>query len=161
MYLTNNIKKTDQSELFNVNITQKTANTKVTTSCNINETNNTFSVGSLLKQFKIKQGKYIRRSSRGTKMLFNSLINILEKKHTSKIQKSVFVLLVSGFDYNLMSLKRSITKTFAQFFYKKSNYGVFMFNLKVSFNKNKTKKIKSIKKRLKKKILLNFLKKVM
>jgi hypothetical protein len=133
-------------------ITQKTDNLKTTLAIN-NLNVSTFTIGTLLKNFKIKQGKFLRRSVKGTKILFSSLRNILQKKY--QVSNAFFLIKLSGFNYNLTFLKKSLAKNFI------ANNGdkfAFLLNLKVSFTKRKEKKKKSIKKRLKKKMLLSFLK---
>jgi hypothetical protein len=133
-------------------VTQKTANIKATLT--INDVNvNTFSVGTLLKHFKVKQGKFLRRSVKGTKILLSSLKSILQRKY--KTSGTLFLVKISGFNYNLTFVKRSICDMFANCVEDKF---VSLLNIKVSFTKQKQKKRKSLKKRLKKKILLNFLK---
>ena len=136
-------------------LTQKKNNPKALLS--INDKNiNTFSVGSVVKYFKVKQGKYIRRSSKGLKIFLNFVRSIFFKKYTPKHIKYM-IFSISGFDYNLVFCKKSI-----KYFIQKGilSQVFFLYNLKLSFTKKKEKKIKSIKKRLKKKILKNFLKKV-
>lgn len=143
-----------------INISQKSFNPKATITIKNNFNANTFSVGSIIKYFKIKQSKYIRRSLKGTKIFLNFLKNVFYKKYFIKpdVSKSSHVLLtVSGFDYNLFFYKKSLKN-----FLSESNLikFYFLFNLKISFTKNKSKKVKSIKKRLKKKIMADFLKNV-
>lgn len=140
-------------DIRTLTITQKTSNLKAT--ININGSNaSTFTIGTLLRHFKVKQGKFLRRSVKGTKLFLNSLKNVLQKKY--KIISSTFLVIkISGFNYNLMSSKRSIFNTLTSA--DSSNF-LFLFGIKLSFTKQKEKKRKSIKKRLKKKILLNFLK---
>ena len=140
---------------INIILTQKKNNPKALLS--INDKNaNTFSVGSVVKYFKVKQGKYIRRSSKGLKIFLNFIRSIFLKKYIPKRIKYM-VFSISGFDYNLIFCKKNI-KYFLQ--RELLNQVFFLYNLRVSFTKKKEKKIKSIKKRLKKKILKNFLKKV-
>lgn len=133
-------------------ISQKTYNNKSTIILKKNL--NTFTIGSILKYFKVKQGKYVRRSLKGLKIFLNFLQNFLQKNFFIKNNKfKNYILHVNGFDYNLFYLKKNLKK----FFLNKGNF-FFLSNLKISFNKTKDKKIKAIKKRLKKKILLNFIK---
>jgi len=137
------------SENSYITISQKKFNPKSTIV--VKSCLNTFSVGSIIKYFKIKQGKYIRRSSKGLKIFLNFTKNVVEKKYNN----GCVLFSVVGFNYNLMNLKKQI-----KYFLNKSRTCVyFLFNIKISFTKTKNKKIKSIKKRLKKKILSNFLKK--
>ena len=139
----------------NITLSQKNHNPKAVISCS-NKNVNTFSVGSVVQYFKVKQGKYIRRSSRGLKIFLNFVKNIFYKKYLPKKARCL-VFNVVGFDYNLISCKKNI-KYFLQRGFLGQIY--FIHNLKVSFTKKKDKRIKSIKKRLRKKILKNFLKKI-
>jgi len=136
-----------------VNLSQKTYNNKSTIIQNKNLF--TFSIGSILKYFKVKQGKYVRRSLKGVKIFLNFLKSFLKKKIFLKNNNiNNFILRINGFDYNLFFLKNNIRSFFLS---NKVNY-FFLLNLKISFTKTKNKKIKAIKKRLKKKIILNFIK---
>ena len=115
-------------------------------------------MGSIIKYFKVKQGKCIRRSLKGSKVFINFLKNLYFKKYFLKKNFTVFSII--GFDYNLIVLKKSIKGFFLKTQNKFSTKGgLFLLNIKTSFSKKKEKKIKSIKKRLKKKILVNFLRK--
>ena len=58
--------------LFVFNLNQKKHNTKNTIT--IKKTINTFSIGSVIKYFNIKQGKSIRRNQKGVKIFLNFLI---------------------------------------------------------------------------------------
>lgn len=131
-------------------------NTKVTLT-SLESTRNTFSVGTILKYMKVKQSKYIRRSIKGTKIFLSFVVNFLQKRFGVKgvlIPKLFFIL--NGFDFNINSVKKSFKNVFKGV---KLNSGLFFLtNMKISFTKQKCKKVKSIKKRLKKKILLSFLK---
>lgn len=135
-----------------INISQKLFNNKST----IIHTKNlcTFSIGSILKYFKIKQGKYVRRSLKGVKIFLNFLKNFLSKNFLSKNNFKNLILHINGFDYNLFFLKKNLK----DFFLKKKGNFFFLLNLKITFTKTKDKKVKAIKKRLRKKILLNFIK---
>lgn len=137
-----------------INISQKRFNNKATVS-NV-KTLNTFSVGSVIKYFKINQSKYIRRSTKGLKIFLNFLKNVFEKRYLNRKTKFI-VLNIAGVDYNLIMLKKNLKRVVNQKIYK-SVY--LVYNIKISFTKTKDKKIKSIKKRLKKKILKNYLKKI-
>jgi hypothetical protein len=141
-------------DIKTLTVTQKTSNLKATISTNGSNVS-TFTVGTLLRHFKIKQGKFLRRSVKGTKLFLNSLKNVLQKKY-KMIGTTLFVIKVSGFNYNLMSSKRSIFSTLTSA--NNNSDLLFLFGIKLSFTKQKEKRRKSIKKRLKKKILLNFLK---
>jgi hypothetical protein len=135
-----------------ISISQKKFNPKCT--IHENKNMNTFSVGSIIKYFKVKQSKYIRRSIKGLKIFLNFLKNILEKFYL-KENKKYTIFNLSGIDYNLVNLKKNI-KTLI----KNNNTPklLFLVNLRVSFTKKKEKKVKAIKKRLKKKIISNFIK---
>ena len=124
---------------------------------------NTFSVGSIIKYFKVKHSKSLRRSSRGLNIFINFLKNIFDKKYSLNLGKnfntdlSCLIVNICGFDYNLLQSRRNLKQLFKKNTFKQI---YCLYNLKISFTKKKSKKIKSIKKRLKKKIILNFLKKV-
>jgi len=153
------LKKGTELQLLSKNmyvfISQKTFSPKAT----ISSTNclNTFSIGSIIKYFKVKQGKYIRRSSKGVRVFLNFLKNIFEKKYNNNFIKKNIIFSVVGFDYSLMFLKKALKNFLGN---NTNGRSFFLFNLKISFTKLKTKKIKSIKKRLKKKILLSFSKSI-
>lgn len=149
----NNISERDFKKNFILCLSQKLYNTKTTIFCGKNL--NTFSVGSIIKYFKVKQSKYIRRNLKGTKIFLNFLKNIFFKKYFYSCKNKNFFFKINGFDYNLHYYKK-FYKTFYKNLTQNSMY--FLINLKINFNKKKDKKIKAIKKRLKKKILLNFLK---
>lgn len=73
----------------------------------------------------------------------------------SKKKKTDYLIVeISGIDYNLVSLKKNIKNLIK---YKGDNL-LYLINLKVSFTKKKGKRIKAIKKRLRKKIISNFIK---
>ncbi len=86
-----------------ISISQKDFNPK----CTIYERKNvnTFSVGSIVKYFKIKQSKYIRRSLKGLKIFLNFIKTILEKFYLKESNKC-FIFNLSGVGYNLISLKK-------------------------------------------------------
>jgi hypothetical protein len=135
-------------------LTQKFNNPKAV--IYINKNVNTFSVGSIIKYFKIKHSKYVRRGPRGLKIFLNFLKNVFQKKYIIKSPQYILYS-ISGFDYGLIASRRNIKSIFKNSVLVGEVY--LLCNLKISFTKKKSKKIKSIKKRLKKKILLNFLKK--
>lgn len=145
------IKNQTNSNLI-INISQKMSNPKCI--INKNKNLNSFSVGSVIKYFKVRQGKYVRRSSHGLKIFLNFLKNIFIKKYETN-SGGFIIISLSGIDYNLVALKKNL-----KFFFKNKNAGgvYSLINLKVDFTKKKEKKIKSIKKRLKKKIISTFLK---
>ena len=123
---------------------------------------NTFSVGSIIKYFKVKHNKCLRRSSRGLNIFINFLKNIFDKKYIissdiNNVGLSCLIINICGFDYNLILGRKNLRNFFRKNTFTKMYY---IYNLKLSFTKKKSKKIKSIKKRLKKKIILNFLKKI-
>jgi hypothetical protein len=141
-----------QIDNFYINISQKLHNPKGL----INKKKNlyTMSVGSIVKYFNIKDNKYIRRTLKGNKIFLNFLKNILQKKYTF-INNNI-ILVLNGFDYNMFYYKNF----FKNLLKNKKTVFYFLINLKINFNKRKNKKVKSIKKRLKKKILLNFRKEI-
>lgn len=87
-------------------------------------------------------------------MFLNFFKNFLLKKCFNLKLKNFFFK-INGFDYNLMLYKKFYTKIYKDIL---SENKFYIFNIKIPFTKVKYKKVKSIKKRLKKKILLNFLK---
>lgn len=115
---------------------------------------NTFSVGSIIKYFKVKQTKHLRRSLKGLKIFLNFLKNSFERFYLNQKKSNYLVISISGVDYNLVNLKKNI-KHLIRF---NGDNLLFLLNLKISFTKKKDKKVKAIKKRLKKKIILNFIK---
>lgn len=146
----------DQNSTTTVSICQNTMNTKVTLT-SLELTKNTFSIGTVLKYMKVQQAKYIRRSIKGTKIFMGFVVNFLQKRFVvKKVLTSKVLFVLNGFDFNISSIKRSFKNVFKGV--KLNNDLLFLINMKISFTKQKGKKIKSIKKRLKKKILLNFLK---
>lgn len=140
---------------FIIYINQKKNNTKVvlTTKKNIN----TFSIGTIMKYFNLKDSKFIRRTLKGAKIFFNFLKKYFENRFLKgNFWKNKSILFnIAGFNYNLMFLKKNL-----MFFLDSgiNNKLFLLINFKVSFTKTKEKKIKSIKRRLKKKLLLVFLK---
>lgn len=135
-----------------INISQKLHNPKGV--LYINKNLNTISIGSIIKYFNIFENKFIRRTLKGNKIFLNFLKNIVNKKYSKLIKNNNLLLTINGFDYNLFYYKYILKG-----FFKKSDFLLFfLINLKINFNKKKEKKIKAIKKRLKKKILLNFTK---
>ena len=145
----------EKKTFFNkfITITQKFNNPKCTISST--KTINTFSVGCLLRFFKLPQGKFVRRSLKGLRVFLNFLKNIFVEKYSQ--QKDQTILNITGFDYNLINTK----KTLSSFFEKTiKNNNIFILNVKVPFTKVRSKKIKSIKKRFKKKMVKTFLEKI-
>ncbi len=102
-----------------------------------------YSIGMLLNMFKLESKSY-RRSLKGVKVL----INFLGKKISKKYFKSLALIKVNG-----------LTKNYLKFFYLLSNIlltlnvKIFLWNPIKSWNKNGVKKIKSIKRRIKKKLI--------
>ncbi len=148
-----NTNNTNTKKTLIMNISQKIYNNKATI---IQQKNlYTFTIGSILKYFKVNQGKYVRRSLKGVKIFLNFLKNLLKKKFFLNQKNSYnYIIHVNGFDYNLFFLKKNLKN----FFFRNKDNMFFITNLKINFNKKKDKKIKAIKKRLKKKIILNFIK---
>jgi len=102
-----------------------------------------YSIGMLLNMFKLESKSY-RRSLKGVKVL----INFLSKKINRKYYKTLALIKVNG-----------LTKNYLKFFYLLSsilnvlNVKVFLWNPIKSWNKNGVKKLKSIKRRIKKKLI--------
>ena len=143
------IKKNTKKEKLNIDLnnvlldlSQKKYNLKSTILKK--NTVNTFSVGSVIKYFISNQGKYVRRSIKGSKILLNFLKTLLKEKFFKNCGR--IVIKISGFDYNIITLKKNIKKLF------EGNLNYIVFSTKSGFSKKKEKKVKSIKKRLKKKI---------
>ena len=141
----------NNKDLFYVNINQKKFNTKSTFSKK--NTINIFSVGSVIKYFDLKQGKSSRKDLKGGRIFLNFLKNILEKKYFKKKTDQTMVIQVCGYNYNTLCLKR--------YFYKiiqKNTLLFLLLNISICYSKKKMPKKKSIKKRITKSILLNFIK---
>ena len=114
------------------------------------KTSFTISLGVCLKYLKTNATKALRRDFKHTKYFLN-LLKILFFKE----RRDLIVFSLRGFDYNLLCLR----KLLSTFFLKEGLKLFFLFTIKIPFCKTKDKKVKSIKKRLKKKILLDFLEK--
>jgi hypothetical protein len=113
---------------------------------------NTFTVGSVMKYFKIAKGKYIRRSTKGFKVFLNFLKTVISKKYFNvKPKISYLVLNVRGVNHSIVS-SRAIIKGLLSSDSSVRTYSII--NPTISFTKTKDKKVKSIKKRLKKKLIL-------
>lgn len=135
-----------------INVSQKLHNPKGVVY--IHKNLNTISIGSIIRYFNIVENKFIRRTLKGNKIFLNFLKNIIIKKYNRYIKNNNLLLTINGFDYNLFYFKYILKS-----FFKKNDFTLFfLVNLKINFNKKKEKKIKAIKKRLRKKILLNFIK---
>jgi len=156
------------SEVSLITLNQKNNNTKSVFFLEKNIL--TISVGTILGFFNFNtnsdnntdlqqnKNKFLRKSLKGTKIFLNFLKNILEKVYINKIKASKMLLFnCCGYNYNLFKLNKVIRSFFLMGGVDEKNI-FFLFNIKVSFSKNKNKKVKSIKKRLKKKILSFFLK---
>ncbi len=102
-----------------------------------------YSIGMLLNMFKLESKSY-RRSLKGIKVL----LNFLSKKINKKYFRHVSLIKVNG-----------LTKHYLKFFYLLSSVinilsvRVFLWNPIKSWDKNGVKKIKSIKRRIKKKLI--------
>jgi hypothetical protein len=141
-----------QKEILNtpslVSITQKKHNPKA--AFFKLKTTFTISLGVCLKYLKIHTMKAFRREFKYMKYFLN-LVKVMFYKE----KRNIIVFSLNGLDYNLLCLKKMISNLFLRFGLKL----FFLCSVKIPFCKVKTKKVKSIKKRLKKKILLNFLEK--
>ena len=153
------LKSSEKTNKFIINLSQKIHNPKVVIT--IKKPINTFSVGAVLKFFKIKHCKSIRRSLKGFKVFLNLIKNILTKKYFNVIKGENFYMLINltNYTYNYRLVKKTMKSLFNGKGFSK-NRCFFLFNLKISFTKIKSKRIKSIKKRLKKKMFLQFLKNI-
>lgn len=116
----------------------------------------TSTVGTVMRYLKIIKYKYLRRSLKGFKIFLNLIKSIFLKKIFQKGNTNT-IIYINSFSYNMNCFKKKINSFFEKSGPEKKFY--FLINLKLSFSKSKDKKIKSIKRRIKKKILLSFLKK--
>jgi len=117
-----------------------------------NTTINTFSVGSVMKYFKIAKGKYIRRSTKGFKVFLNFLKAVISKRYLNIKPKITYIVLnVRGVNHSIIG-SRALLKGLLTLNTNISTYAII--NPTISFTKTKDKKVKSIKKRLKKKLIL-------
>ena len=139
-----------KSTIFIFNLNQKNYNTKSTITTQ--KTLNTFSVGSVIKYFNLKQGKSTRRNIKGIKIFLNFLKNILEKRYNFN-KNFKYIYQINSFDYNIFFLKKFFLKII-----QKNPNNFILFKISISFTKKKNPKKKSIKKRITKSILINFLK---
>ena len=147
---THNCAKNNKKNFF-VNINQKKFNIKSTFSKK--NTINIFSVGSIIKYFSLKQGKSSRRCLKGGKIFLNFLKNILEKKYFGKKTDQNAIIQVCGYNYNVIYLKRYLYKILQQ-----NSLLFVLLNISICYAKKKMPKKKSIKKRITKNILINFIK---
>lgn len=131
-----------------VSITQKKHNPKA--SFYRLKTTFTITLGVCLKYLKIHTTKALRRDFKYTKYFLN-----LVKVMFFKEKRNLILFSLRGLDYNSLCLKKLISNLFTG-----PNIKLFfLFSIKIPFCKIKGKKVKAIKKRLKKKILLDFLEK--
>lgn len=140
---------------FTVDLCQKRFNLKSTISESNNKILNTFSIGSVIKYFKVVKGKYVRRSGKGTKVFLNFIKNILHKKYVMYLKRknTTTVIRLNGVNNNLIFAQ----KTLKGIFTNKNLDTYILINSRISFTKTKDKRIKAIKKRLKKKLILRSL----
>jgi hypothetical protein len=106
----------------------------------------TLSIGSVLRLLNLKK-KFLRRSLAGIKIFFNFL-----KSFGKFYSSSVLVF------KNLNNFIFFLKKNFLNFCYNNGVVLYILYNISIPFTKIKQKKIKSIKRRLKKKIFINFIK---
>jgi len=154
----NDLQETYNNTSLCISILEKTQNLRCVISHN-NVNMATFSVGLVLKFFKLVEfGKFIRRSSKGTKIFLNFIKVFLKKKNV--FCTNTFYRL-SGFNYNLILSKKLLTTLLSKHTNHKSlQKTYFVFTIKTPFTKLKQKRIKSLKKRLRKNTLCFFLKTV-
>ena len=113
----------------------------------------TSTVDTIMRYLAIKKYKYLRRSLKGFKIFLNLVKTLFLKKFL--FRKNVnLIIFMDGFSFKLNFLKKKINSYFDTITPSKKFF--FLLNLRLSFSKTKEKKVKSIKKRIKKKILLNF-----
>ena len=103
-----------------------------------------WSIGMVLTILNYTKSKFMRRSGKGYKILINFL-------KVPKLDNRI-IFLFKNINNRFFFLKKKIFKKF--FFYK---IYYFLINLGFAFCKIYGKKIKAIKKRLKKKLILNFI----
>ena len=116
-----------------------------------NKVINTFSVGSVIKYLRVSNGRFMRRSIRGLKVFLNLLIEITSNIYLRGSKKNL--LSIIGCNYNIIKTKQLLYN----FCTEKNNYNYILYNLKLTFTKRKEKKLKSIKKRIKKKLIKSFI----
>lgn len=122
----------------------------------LNKTITTLSIGSVLKYLKLFFRKKMRRSVSSLNVFLNYLKKVFLKKLSLNNITNI-LLNIKGFDNKLFTLRKKIFSNILDNKIIDDFFIFFFLNLKLSFCKKKDKKIKSIKKRLKKKILINFL----
>lgn len=142
----------DKTCLLLFNLNQKKFNTKNTISTK--KTLNTFSIGSVIKYFNLKQGKSVRRNQKGLKVFLNFLKNIFLKKYQQNNLKHIFT--INGFDYNLLFLRNFLFRLIQNHQSPKEPY--LLFKINIPHTTLKLPKKKSIKKKINKNILSSFLK---
>ena len=135
-------------------ISEKKHNPKVW--LNFKKLTNSLSIGVILKYLKKKQGKSFRRSPQSTNAMLIVLKQIISKKYNNTYNHVFFTL--SCYNYKLVRCKSKIMKIISPILFKKATTLFWISNLRIVFGRNKGKKKKSIKKRLKKQILANFVK---
>jgi len=116
----------------------------------------TSSIGSVLKYLNV-QRKSVRRSLLGLRIFINFLKKVfLVFLFEKKLRVSNIIFNINGFNNMLYVVKKKIFLNFFKKVKSKNLLFYILVNLKIDFCKKKNKKIKSIKKRLRKKILINF-----
>ena len=113
----------------------------------------TSTVGTIMRYLSIKKSKCLRRSLKGFKIFLN-LIKIIFLKKFFKKKDVNLILYLNGFNFKTNFYKKKISSFFETIDLSKQFY--LLLNLKINFSKNKEKRVKAIKKRIRKKILLNF-----
>ena len=101
----------------------------------------------LLTLLHYTNSKFIRRSNKGYKLLLNYI------KSPVKTNQYKIILYFKNINNKFFFLKKKIFKKFLLY-----NIHFFLIKLGIGFCRGHGKKIKAIKKRLKKKLILNFLK---
>lgn len=136
-----------------VNFTQKRF------SCNNNITYQkllyTYTIGVILRYLRIVRFKHLRKDLKGFKLFFNLIKNIFIKKFLKK--KNInYIIHYNSFGYNTNYILKELVSLLNGNNLQRRIF--LILTLRLSFNKKREKRIRSIKKRIKKKILSNFLK---
>jgi dipeptide/tripeptide permease len=137
--------------LTSITVSQRKYNHKATLSTS--NTVCTFSTGSTIRCMRIKHDKMNRRSKKGVLIFLNFIKRVFQMKYL-QAKSTFFLFSVVGIDYHIRMNKRFIARLLK---FEVSTLVYLLYGTNVSFTRLKNKKVKSIKKRLRKKILKNFL----
>jgi hypothetical protein len=89
--------------------------------------------------------KFLKRTQSGVKIFLNFFKNLFEGR-------KVNIVCFKKLNFFIFFLKKNLSN----YFFLKNKLIYFLISVSISFSSEKIKKIKSIKKRLRKKIFLNF-----